>query len=356
MSNIYNRRLDYEVLASGKRVLERPTKVSVPKYAVVGNTAPNLNFQVNRLLQPLTQTKKPLAQTPFVPKAPVQAAGLGGRAPYYIDYIVPERKSRKPEGLLWEPNTIREMRGNVYPDGLPKNNIPAQSADSQYIEYQNNQKKQKELEEQYQRRLRVGREDAAPKDLGRPHPNDDVEAELKRLDEMLAETKYGKGPYKNVALSAEEHAKKAQEQAEEIKKELEDLKKLGLTGKRSAPGGTEPIVALDPKDYKKYLGDPKELDTFVTGYLTDSKDDVPTSKSAESEKIRQLIVLKIFIDNGLDTTDPDVIKESEKIAKKTGQGKQLKTFTTNVVKLIPPSGSKLKPIVVPSTPKSKSKK
>ncbi|NBO23201.1 hypothetical protein EBU94_07690, partial [bacterium] len=174
MSNIYNRRLDYEVLASGKRVLERPTKVSVPKYAVVGNTAPNLNFQVNRLLQPLTQTKKPLQQTPFVPKQPVQAAGLGGRAPYYIDYVVPERKSRKAEGLLWEPNTIREMRGNVYPDGLPKNNIPAQSADSQYLEYQNNQKKQKELEEQYQRRLRVGREDAAPKDLGRPHPNRDV--------------------------------------------------------------------------------------------------------------------------------------------------------------------------------------
>jgi hypothetical protein len=152
---------------------------------------------------------------------------------------------------------------------------------------------------------------------------------------MIAETKYGPA-YKNIGLTAEQHRQMAEKQADEIKKELADLKKLGLTASKSSPvGGSEPIVALDPKDYKKYIGDPKELDSFVSGYLTDSKDEVPTSKSAESEKIRQLIVLKIFRDNGLDTTDSDIIDESKKIAKKSGQGKQLKTFAKNVIKSMP---------------------
>lgn len=329
MSNIYNRRLDYEVLPSGKQVLERSITTKVPRYALVGNTKPNLNFQVNRMLQPISQTKIVMPQSPFVPKAPVKASGLGGRVPYYIDYIVPPKQKRKPVGLVWEPNTIREMRQNVYPDGTPKNNIPAQSQDSAYLEYLNNQKTQKDLEQKFIERGGKG---------VRPHPDALREEELKRLEEMIAETKYGKGPYKNIGLTAEQHREMAEKQAEEIKKELADLKKLGLTGKSvtsSAPGGTEPIVALDPKDYKKYLGDPKELDTFVSGYLTDSKDDVPTSNSAESEIIRQLIVLKIFADNGLDTTDSVVIKESEKFAKKLYQGKKLKTFTKKVVDIIP---------------------
>ena len=160
MSNIYNRRLDYEVLASGKRVLERPTKPVVPKYAIVGNTAPNLDFQTNRMLQPLFATKKPIPQSPYTPKQPVNASGLGGRTPIYIDYTTTPMatlKTKPPKGLLWEPNSIRVTRQNVYPDGVPKNLSQLQQADSQYLEALNQEKKQKQLEERYNERLRVGK-------------------------------------------------------------------------------------------------------------------------------------------------------------------------------------------------------
>ena len=346
MANIYNRRLDYEVLASGKRVLERPTKIVVPKYAVVGNTAPNLNFQVNRLLQPLTQTKKPLQQTPFVPKQPVQAAGLGGRAPYYIDYVVPERKSRKAEGLLWEPNTIREMRGNVYPDGLPKNNIPAQSADSQYIEYQNNQKKQKEIETKIEDRSLSGGHDGK-----RPHPNDDVEAELKRLDDMLAETKYGKGPYKNIALNAEQHREMAEKQAREIKEELEKL---------SSTLGEEPAVALDEKTFEETRDDPKKLDAFYKDFVS-KRERIPTAQnSEESIRTRTLMILGYLQSQGYDPTDKDTIDQAQEWARTTkgGLGFRItnqKPFETRIDGLVLKTfGSKSKPIIA-SSPPSKSK-
>ena len=335
MSNIYNRRLDYQVTPTGKPFLQQQKTTVYPEYAVVGNTKPNLDYKTNRILQPLFQTKKPIPQGPFNPKQPIDAHGLGGRKPVYIDYVsqpLASFKTRPPKGLLWEPNSIRETRQNVWPDGVPKNLNQLQQADSQYLENLNNEKKQKQLQERYEQRSRVGGHDGS-----RPHPTPSVEEELKRLDELLAETKYGKGASKFIGLNAEQHRQMAEKQAEEIKKELADLKKLGLTSAASttAAGGTEPIVSLDPKDYKKYLGDPKELDIFVKGYLTDSKDDIPTSKSSKSVEIRQLIALKIFSDNGLDIKDPKNIKAAETIAKKSGQGKQLKTFSKNVLKSLP---------------------
>ena len=338
MSNIYNRRLDYQIDPKGKPFLQTPTTTTYPEYVVVGNTKPNLDYKTNRMLQPLFQTKKPIPQGPFNPKQPINSHGLGGRVPYYIDYVsqpLASFKTRPPKGLLWEPNSIREVRQNVYPDGVPKNFSQLQQADSQYLENLNNDKKQKQLQERYNQRSRVGGHDGS-----RPHPTPSVEEELKRLDEMLAETKYGSGPYKNIGLNAEQHRQMAEKQAEEIKKELADIKKLRLTTSSSTStggsgGGSEPIVSLDPKDYKKYLTDPKELDSFVKAYLTDSKDDVPTSKSSKSVEIRQLIALKIFGDNGLDIKDPKNIKAAETIAKRGGTGKQLKTFTKNVLKSLP---------------------
>lgn len=336
MSNIYNRRLDYQVTPTGKPFLQQQKTTVYPEYAVVGNTKPNLDYKTNRILQPLFQTKKPIPQGPFNPKQPIDAHGLGGRKPVYINYVsqpLASFKTRPPKGLLWEPNSIRETRYNVWPDGVPKNLNQLQQADSQYLENLNNEKKQKELQQRYEQRSRVGGHDGS-----RPHPTPSVEEELKRLDELLAETKYGKGASKFIGLNAEQHRQMAEKQAEEIKKELADLKKLGITSTASATatgGGTEPIVSLDPKDYKKYLSDPKELDIFVKGYLTDSKDDIPTSKSAKSVEIRQLIALKIFSDNGLDIKDPKNIKAAETIAKRGGTGKQLKTFSKNVLKSLP---------------------
>lgn len=205
MSNIYNRGLEYQILPSGKRVLQYPTGNTVPQYALVGNLKPNLDWKTNRMIQPLTQTKQPMKEPPFVPKNPVRANSLGGRKPYDIDYIIPPRKPKPSTGLLWEPNTIREMRQNVYPDGLPKNNIPVQSADSSYLEQKGNLAEMKRLEEQIK--------------LGRPDRGD-----LKELENQLEERQYKANPYKNVALSVEGHRIMAEREAKAIKDELRQLR------------------------------------------------------------------------------------------------------------------------------------
>ena len=213
MSNIYNKSLYFKIKPDGKRILERQVSTSYPRYAVEGNTKPNLDFKTNRMLQPLFSSKIPIQQNPFVPTQPVHAFGLGGRYPIDIDYITVPSKPRKPSGLIWEPNTTREMRYNVYPDGLPKNNIPAQSQDSQYLEYLNNEKKRAELEKMYNERGGNG---------PRPHPT--REEELKKLENLIAETKYGRSAYKNIALNAEDHAKMAKKNADDIRAELTALK------------------------------------------------------------------------------------------------------------------------------------
>ena len=213
---IYTQKLQYEVQPSGKRILEYPSKTVVPKYAVVGNTKPNLDYQTNRMLQPIFQTKQPLQQTPYQPTQPIKSTGLGGRQPISIDYVVVPRKPRPAMGLIWEPNTYREIRQNVYPDGVPKNNLPSQSADSTYLEQLNNERKQRDLEEQLGK-FNNGR----PYTGIRPHPT--REAELKRLEDMLAEAKYGRA-YKNVGLNAEQHRIMAERQAREIRDELDALR------------------------------------------------------------------------------------------------------------------------------------
>jgi len=314
MSNIYNRRLDYDVLSSGKRILERPEKVQVPKYAVVGNTAPNLDFQVNRMLQPLFATKQPIPQSPYVPKAPVNAHGLGGRTPYYIDYLVQPMasfKTRPPKGLLWEPNSIRETRQNVYPDGVPKNLSQLQQADSQYLENLNNDKKQKQLEQKYQERSRVGGHDGS-----RPHPDRNIEAELKRLDEMLAETKYGKGAYKNIALSAEGHAKMAQQQAEEIRAELNRIRAESRSHKADVVSaiegqttGVEDFTLGDPSE-EKDPGRQKLVDD-ANKYIQKLEDDAKSSggnKFTFTKPIERVELMKqLLISNGLDEEEADYI-------------------------------------------------
>ena len=206
MSNIYNRGLEYQILPSGKRVLQYPTGNTVPQYALVGNLKPNLDWKTNRMIQPLTQTKEPMKEPPFVPKNPVRANNLGGRKPYDIDYIIPPRKPKPSTGLLWEPNTIREMRQNVYPDGLPKNNIPVQSADSSYLEQKNNLVEMKRLEEEIK--------------LARPDRGD-----LKELENQLEERQYKANPYKNVALSVEGHRQMAEREAKAIQDELKQLRR-----------------------------------------------------------------------------------------------------------------------------------
>jgi len=211
MSNIYNRRLDYEVLPSGKRVLEYPTKTIIPEYTVVGNTKPNLDYQTNRMLQPIFSTKKPIQQTPFLPKNPISATGLGGRKPVQIDYVIPPRKPKQPMGLTWEPNTIREMRQNVYPDGLPKNTVPAQSADSAYLEKQHAEREIQRLESL----LKYARE----------HPEQKID--VARLEKLKEDRSYVVNPYKNVALSVDGHRKMAEREAKAIRDELQLLREKG---------------------------------------------------------------------------------------------------------------------------------
>ena len=45
MSNIYNRRLDYQVDPKGKPFLQMQKTTVYPEYAVVGNTKPNLDYK-----------------------------------------------------------------------------------------------------------------------------------------------------------------------------------------------------------------------------------------------------------------------------------------------------------------------
>jgi len=208
MSNIYNKGLEYQILPSGKRLLQYPTKTTIPEYTIVGNTKPNLDYNVNRQLQPIFYNKKPIQQTPFLPKNPIKASGLGGRKPIDIDYVIQPRKPKQPMGLIWEPNTIREMRQNVYPDGLPKNNVPAQSADSAFIEKKHAEREIDRLESL----LKYARE----------HPEQKLD--VARLEKLKDEKSYIVNPYKNVALSVEGHRKMAEREAKGIQEELKLLR------------------------------------------------------------------------------------------------------------------------------------
>ena len=284
MSNIYDRNLDFKIKPDGKRILERPTSTSYPRYAVEGNTKPNLDFKTNRMLQPIFSSKIPIQQNPFVLKQPVHAFGLGGRYPIDIDYVSVPTTPRKPYGLIWEPNSIREMRQNVYPDGLRKNNLPTQLQDSQYLEYLNNEKKRADLEKIYDERGGNGL---------RPHPT--REEELKKLENLIAETKYGKGPYKNIALNAEDHAKLAQQSADDIRKELDALRKESKENRGELVGAILQSA---------YLSDPvvKKEGEDVDEKLTSGFSKLDPSKKDDMEKIQQL---------GKD--DDSTIKELEKL-------------------------------------------
>lgn len=339
MSNIYNRRLDYEVFSNKKRVLERPEKTTVPKYAVVGNTQPNLDFQVNRMLQPLFSTKKPIPQSPYTPKQPVNASGLGGRAPIYIDYVIPDRpEAKKPSGLLWEPNSIRETRLNVWPDGVPKNLNQLQQADSQYLENLNNEKKQKQLQERYDQRSRAGGHDGS-----RPHPTPSVEEELKKLDDMLAEAKYGKGPFKNVGLNAEQHRQMAEKQAAEIRKELADLRASGIV-KKGAPGGAPavPVKTLSEDDLKELSGDPAALTKYVGDLSKIPKD--------ENSRIAAALNYMLAMEPKLDIKSKQALDDAKDIVSKISKNTTSKKTFDDAVRSIyaaktVPSGASVSPSI-----------
>jgi len=328
MSNIYNRRLDYQVTPTGKPFLQQQKTTVYPEYVVVGNTKPNLDYKTNRMLQPLFQTKKPIPQGPFNPKQPINSHGLGGRVPYYIDYVsqpLASFKTRPPKGLLWEPNSIRETRLNVYPDGVPKNFSQLQQADSQYLENLNNEKKQKQLQERYEQRSRVGGHNGT-----RPHPIASVEEELKRLDNMIAESKYGTGPYKAIGLTAEEHRKMAEKQAAEIRDELSKL---------NAAQGEEPAMALDEKTFEDTKDDPKKLDTFYKDFLS-KKETIPTAQgSDEAIRTRTLMILGYLQSQGYDPTAADIVEQAKEwaTAKSGGLGfriKLQKAFETRIDDLV----------------------
>lgn len=259
MSNIYNRRLDYEVLPSGKRVLEYPTKLTAPHYAVVGNTKPNLDFYTNRMLQPLFQTKKPISQSAFTPKQPINAVGLGGRKPVYIDYTVPKSAPRPAVGLSWEPNTIREQRDNVYPDGVPKNASQVAQQNAQYLEKQYAEKEAQRLEGVV-KNLVAG--EARPLGGREDHPR---ELEVRRLEKMLEERKYTANPYKNVALSVDDHRKMAEKQANDIKAELAALRRNAKEHRtdivEAITGGALVKEEVRATAGEKPLGDPTIADT-----------------------------------------------------------------------------------------------
>ena len=305
MSNIYARRIDYDVLPSGKRVLERPEKIVIPNYIVEGNRQPDLSFQVNRKLQPISTTKKPLLQTPFVPKQPVNASGLGGRQPYYIDYVgmpMASFKTRPPKGLVWEPNSIRETRLNVYPDGVPKNLSQLQAADSQYLEQLNNDKKRKDGEDRL-KRLVAGR--------ARPLPDPVEEKLAKELEDVIAEGKYGKGIYKNVALSAEGHAKLAQQQADAIRTELNKLRAEGRVHKSDVVKAIESTTIMSGESAKEFpMGDPAEAKTKAeesninkaNKIITDFEDNKTTARGTFSftgPGDRVDLMTALLISNGL---------------------------------------------------------
>lgn len=255
MSNIYNRRLDYEVRVGPKgqtqRVLEYPTKIDAPKYAVVGNMKPNLDFYTNRMIQPLFQTKKPLAQPAFTPKQPIHAVGLGGRKPVYIDYLVPPKKPKQAVGLSWEPNSVREQRDNVYPDGVPKNSSQLAQQNASYLEKQYADKEAQRLEGVI-KNLVGG--DARPLGAREDHPR---ELEVRRLEKMLEERKYVSNPYKNIALSVEGHRQMAEREAKAIQAELAQLR---------ADAGNHKDDIVDALETKGELASktPPDKDTLAT--------------------------------------------------------------------------------------------
>jgi len=351
MSNIYNRRLEYQINPKGKPFLEIPNTTVYPKYAVVGNTKPNLDYRTNRMLQPIFQTKKPIAQGPYIPKEPINAHGLGGKKPVYIDYVsqpLASFKTRPPKGLVWEPNSIRETRQNVYPDGVPKNFSQLQQADSQYLENLNNEKKEKQLKERYEQRSRVGGHDGS-----RPHPTPSVEEELKRLDEMLAETKYGKGAYKNIGLNAEQHRQMAEKQAADIRKELEDLRKEALVHKTDVvdaivnPGGVlkftkPPPSALSDDDLKELVDDPKKLDKFFTDY-TKSNMKLPLSTDKDYKNIRTAYLLSYLSKRNpfIDLTDKNVLDQTQLLMDQLGyKMRNITEYNNKIEKLLFKSGGK----------------
>jgi hypothetical protein len=355
MSNIYNRRLEYQINPKGKAFLEIPNTTVYPKYAMVGNTKPNLDYRTNRILQPIFQTKKPIAQGPFFSKQPINAHGLGGKKPVYIDYVsqpLASFKTRPPKGLVWEPNSIRETRQNVYPDGVPKNFSQLQQADSQYLENVNNEKKEKQLKERYEQRSRVAGHDGS-----RPHPDRQVEEELKRLDEMLLETRYGKGPYKNIGLNAEEHRKMAEKQAADIRKELEDLRKEALVHKADVvdaivnPGGIvtpslsvskAPPSALSDDDLKELVDDPKKLDKFLTDY-TKGNMKLPLSTDKDYKNIRTAYLLSYLSQRklGIDLSDKNVLDQTQVLMDQLGyKMTNIKEYNSKIEKLLSKSGGK----------------
>lgn len=297
MSNIYNRSLNYEVLPSGKRVLEYPTKLTAPHYAVVGNTKPNLDYYTNRMIQPLFQTKKPIAQSAFTPKQPINAVGLGGRRPVYIDYTVPKSAPRPAVGLLWEPNSVREQRDNVYPDGVPKNASYISQKDAEFLERKNNDKKLPDLEKEYKDRGGLG---------VRPHPDARREQELKRLEGLIAETRYGTG-YKNVGLTAEKHREMAERQAQEIRDELAALRRnakehrtdiVKAIGESSMVSGAEEIPLGDPEEGKDVKEKKKinDINDFITKFPTKGK-----SYDFGANPVKRVeLMTAILISNGLD--------------------------------------------------------
>jgi hypothetical protein len=350
MSNIYNRRLDYQVTPTGKPFLQQQKTTVYPEYAVVGNIKPNLDYKTNRMLQPLFQTKKPIPQGPFNPKQPINANGLGGRVPFYINYVsqpLASFKSRPPKGLLWEPNSIRETRLNVYPDGVPKNFSQLQQADSQYLENLNNEKKQKQLEERYEQLSKSGGHDGS-----RPHKTASVEEELKRLDEMLAETKYGKGPYKNIGLTAEQHRKMAEKQAQDIRKELEDLRKEALVHKTDV---VDAIKSSGPEEIKlPEMDDPKALNQFLTDYEKMNRD-LPGKDNPDSEKVRKAYILGFLLesDPSLDIKDKKVQDQVQKLVEdlKFDKRTTLNSYKNKIKKVLskspsPPDYDSLTPAIL----------
>jgi hypothetical protein len=355
MSNIYNRRLEYQINPKGKAFLEIPNTTVYPKYAVIGNTKPNLDYRTNRMLQPIFQTKKPIAQGPYIPKEPINAHGLGGKKPVYIDYVtqpLASFKTRPPKGLVWEPNSIRETRQNVYPDGVPKNLSQLQQADSQYLENLNNNKKQKQLEAKYEERRKAGGHDGS-----RPHPTPSVEEELKRLDDMLAETKYGKGPYKNIGLNAEQHRQMAEKEAQNIRKELEDLRKEALVHKNDVvdaivdPTGLglpslsvskPPPTALSDDDLKELVDDPKKLSKFLTDY-TKGNMKLPLSTDKDYKNIRTAYLLSYLSKRNpaIDLTDKNVLDQTQLLMDQLGyKMTNIREYNNKIQKLLSKSGGK----------------
>lgn len=293
-SSIYDTRLQNKIRPNRQRLIKESKTTDVPDFLMVGNTKPNFDFKTNRMLQPISSSKKPLQQAPFLPKNNLIASGLGGKKPVQIDYVTSERKQRIPRDLIWETNIVRELRQNVYPDGTPKNNVPAQSADSAYIERMFADKKLVDLEKSFE--LRGGKG-------ARPHPDAVREAELKKLENLIAETKYGP-TYKNVALSAENHAKLASKNAEEIRAELDALKREALVHKEDVVDALENIGGGK-------LSPPAKSKISTETYFVVNKEDLNAFKDHVTE-----------LEGKFDPKDSDFIKSLDKLALELGIDKE----------------------------------